>query len=264
MLFSFFQDNFITSLLIVIVLLLILYFIIKFGLPVKSKKGKEIKEIKKLEEQKVEVAATKDIEKNQKEDEIKSEAMASTQSQKDVSLVQNKEQVDYEKKESEFNEKYQFEQVSSGVSKLKLKNANTKQNLSLFDNYQDITKTDENFLKSKIKLSEAIKNNNFDKLFTAHLSDKYDNIDPEIHLKSHEKLFNRANDMLNNSKQYIDEKDYQDIVQIENEKRESLMQNILNEIDDVYEDEGELDIKYIDVKTMIISELLLNRKKSQK
>ena len=265
--FIYFKNNFLLTLIILILVILFMYFLVKFGMPIKSKKKKG-----KIETATIEVKSKDEqpAEMKQKDAKKKQEIVAQKEEKvdKDVESVKKTQtETDYDKKERDFNEKYQFEDVSKGVSKIKFKNSAVNQK-SLNEKFLKddlILKEQENAPQEKrIRLSEAIKENDFDKIFASHLSSKYDNINPTLHLKENQELFSRTNNMLNNSMRQFDGVESNDFAEIEGERREALVQDILDEID-VGEEIGQINGEnYIDVKTMIISEMILNGRKTQK
>lgn len=137
------------------------------------------------------------------------------------------------------------------------------------------------FDKSR-RLSRCIKNNDFEDMFSSHISDDYLNIDSDRHLNLGEdfstKLYDRASKTLANSdaKIIVDDGDFDDESYhekkdtmkswLENRRREEMARFMVDSKSDESPSEESEDVESdeISARTLILSEMIMNRKRASK
>lgn len=267
-----------------VIVLVSLYFLFK-ALPTKVKK-KEVKEPeKKVEEIKQEAIKEPEcVEENKSSEEEKTQEddKKSKKEDKKPKIVQiyKREQKsgDGESKPKTIDPIYdrnvEFINTSKNIAKFKSfteetnSNDESKSDANEFGFVEDV-QNDCVFCEDKVKhfdhsrrLSKAIKEDNFDKMFDSHLTEKYLNINSDRHLKLDEKfrdgLFGRTEQMMANSLGKL------------NVKQEELLENTQqkyslfsqDESIDVEEFVDEDDVK-VNMKTALIAETYFGKRKKK-
>lgn len=261
-----------------LVVLVLLYFYLK-TLSVKTKKKEEkIKEDKQDDSNKtVEISTEEQVEKKDepKEEQEEIESVVGRGGKKsrvtriyrrDLPKPAINEEISKDEKLADLDA--EFVDVSKNVSKFKtLKEEDFSDNKveSKVDEFGFVsdTKEDCDFCKDKVKhfdhsrrLSKFIKEDNFDDMFASHLSsytDRIEDIDKHLNIsdESLNKLYDKASKTIDNSKRKI----VSDVI------KESINDSIEEHNENVVSNE-ELQTK-IDLKTMLIADTIMNRKKKK-
>lgn len=266
----------------IILYLVILYFILK-KLPTKASKKSKVKEkkeevkeeIKKIPDDKKEVEPLKpepeEIEEKTQNPDKKVEK--DDKKPKIVQIYKREQKNETVKKEEKIDPIYdrnvEFVNVSKNVSKFKSFSDDKKEEVKsevgenqTSDEFGFVTEKQDDceFCQDNVKhfdhsrrLSTAIKSENFDDMFASHISDKYLNINPDkyVSVDFHKSLYERTDDMMNNSVGKVAGTSENRISLFESE-------NIAEDFD------GEIgDNVQVNMKTALIADTYFNRKKKK-
>lgn len=313
-------DFLLNPLVLIFAIILAMFFLCKYALGSSKKKNKKSKKENKLDsvsekttEKQLDDNGEKQADSEDKEGDFKlvfkkksSKKLKKTKQQPTISWVFEKVEQRHAEKindeanpsisEDELLSKMQFVNSSKTVSRL-VKNEDFQRHdeddfnmvhehvhegdgpcvvekLSKFKNHG-------HFDKSR-RLSRCVKNNDFEDMFSSHISDDYLNINSDRHLNLGEdfstKLYDRASTTLANSdaKIIVDDDDFDDDVYpqkketmkswLENRRREEMAKFMVDsESDESFNDESEdVDGNEISVRTLIMSEMIMNRKRVSK
>ncbi len=123
------------------------------------------------------------------------------------------------------------------------------------------------------RISNSVKNDDFDNLFASHLSEHYMNIDAERHLSGgNDNIFKRAEELIQNGEtRALDPASQEVFNNLKNDKEklrfwfeQNRLKNQQNEVLENVKHDEEFNIDGVSLKYMIMAETLLKRKKKSK